>query len=130
MVSLKKKKKKKEKNPAEIEKFPAPGNYKSLHRYLGMVRFYRKLIPPLADIVFPHTKKIKNYPKATTLILNTQELEAFNTIKQKLAEVSTFHYPDSSCTNYHIVSDSSAYAIGTALHQIIDGIPVPIGLIS
>ena len=95
-----------------------------------MVGFYRKLIPHFADIVFPLIEKIKNYPKATTLILNTQELEAFNTLKQKLAEVSTLPYPDSSCTNYHIVSDSSAYAIGAALYLIIHGIPVPIGFFS
>ena len=60
-------------------------------------------------------------------MFNTQELVAFNTTKQKLTEVSTLPYPDSSCINYHIVSDSSVYAIGAALHQIIDGIPVSIG---
>ena len=91
-----------------------------------MVGFYQKLIPHFPDIVFPLTEKIKNNPKATTLIFNTQEFEAFNTIKQKLAEVSTLPYPDSSCTNYHSVLDSSAYAIGVALHQIIDEIPAPI----
>ena len=116
------------KKTAEIKKkfFPDPGNSKSLRRFLGMVGFYRKLIPHFADIVFPLTEKIKNNPKVTTLILNTQELESFNTIKQKFAEVSTLPYPDSSCTNYHIVSDSSAYAIGATLHQIIDGTPVPV----
>ena len=71
---------------------------------LGMVGFYRKLIPHFADIVFPLTEKIKNNPKATTLIFNTQQLESFNTMKQNLAEVSTQPYPDSSCTNYHVVS--------------------------
>ena len=71
-----------ERKTAEIKKNPVLGNSKSLRRFGGMVGFYRKLIAHFADIVFPLLEKNKNNPKAITLTFDTQELEAFDTIKQ------------------------------------------------
>ena len=47
-----------------------------------------------------------------------------------LAKVSALTHPDPVATQYHLVTDSSNYAVGSVLHQIINGDPVPIGFYS
>ena len=40
--------------------------------------------------------------------------------------MSVLTHSDLGATQYHLVTDSSNYAIGAALHQIINGDPVPL----
>ena len=68
------------------------------------------------------TEAIKNNPAAKTLELGPPEKEAFIKIKDILAEVSALTHPDPNATQYHLVTDSSNYAVGSALHQIISAI--------
>ena len=114
----------------ELEQYPAPNDSKSLRRFLGMVGFYRKLIPHFSTIVYPLTELIRLNPKAKSLTLSEGELEAFNDIKTKLSNVSALPHPQPTATNFQLVTDSSQYAVGAALHQMIDGKPVPIGFFS
>ena len=39
-------------------------------------------------------------------------------------------HPQPTCTQYQLVTDSSKYAVGAALHQVINGNPVTIGFFS
>ena len=114
----------------EIGNFPPPNDSKSLRRFLGMIGFYRRLIPRFADIVLPLTEVIKNNPNSKSLQLSDEELKSFSSVKKALAELSALPHPVSSATQYHLVTDSSNFAIGAALHQIIDNEPVPIGFFS
>ena len=57
-------------------------------------------------------------------------MQSFEDIKTKLANVSTLSHPVTNATHYHLVTDSSSYAIGAALHQIQEDNPVPIGFYS
>ena len=114
----------------EISDFSEPTDSKALRRFLGMVGFYRRLVPNFADIVLPLTELIKEQPNAKQLSLNAEEKSAFSRIKTILNELSALPYPTSATTHYQIVTDSSSYAVGAALHQIVDGQPVPIGFFS
>ena len=114
----------------DIKNFPEPTDSKSLRRFLGMINFYRKLIPQAADVLLPLTEAIKHNPAAKTLELGPPEKEAFVKIKDILAEVSTLTHPDPNATQYHLVTDSSNYAVGAALHQMINGESIPIGFYS
>lgn len=115
---------------AEIDNFPQPTDSKSLRRFLGMVGFYRRLIPHFADIVLPLTELIKHNPNAKSLEFSEASITAFEEIKSKLANITALPHPSSNATHYHIVSDSSNYAIGAALHQIQEETPVPFSFFS
>ena len=73
----------------ELNDFPAPKESRSLRRFLGMVGFYRKLIPNFASIVYPLTEKIRLEPKAKSLELNELESKAFSDIKNALVNLAS-----------------------------------------
>lgn len=114
----------------ELKKFPIPKDSKSLRRLLGMVGFYRKLIPNFASIVFPLTELIRLSPNSKSLILNEIQTEAFRGIIETLCNISSLPHPSSNSTEYQLVTDSSQYAVGGALHQMIDGNSCPVGFFS
>lgn len=47
----------------EINEFPEQIHSKSLRRFLGIVNFYRKLAPGVADILLPVTELLKSTHK-------------------------------------------------------------------
>ena len=81
-------------------------------------------------MLLPLTEAIKHNPAAKTLELGPPEKEAFIKIKDILAEVSALTHPDPNATQFHLVTDSSNYAVGAALHQIINAESIPIGFYS
>ena len=71
----------------EIGNIPPPNDSKSLRRFLGMIGFYRRLIPRFANIVPPLTEVIKKNPNSKSLKLSDEELKSFSSIKKALAEL-------------------------------------------
>ena len=114
----------------ELSSFPSPTDSKSLRRFLGMVGFYRRLIPQFATIVLPLTELIKTSPNSKKIDLSPEESEAFKKIKDQLVNITALRHPVSTATQYHLVTDSSQYAVGAALNQIINKEPVPIAFFS
>ena len=114
----------------EITDFPAPQDSKSLRRFLGMVGFYRRIIPHFATTVLPLTELIRVSPNSKRLTFNEEENKAFREIKTILGNISALSHPSSSLTPYQLVTDSSQYAVGAALNQMIKGQPIPIGFYS
>lgn len=94
-----------------------------------MTGFYRKLVPNYTTIVLPLSERMRLDPEAT-FELNEEQTHAFRTIISKLSEITALAHPQSSATECHLVTDSSQYAAGAALHQLIDKKPVPIGFFS
>ena len=115
---------------SDIKSFPVPSNSKSLRRFLGVINFYRRLIPKFADIVYPLTNMIKMCPNSKTLDFSADALASFETIKDSLAKVSALAHPSCEIDGYHLVTDASNYAMGAALHQISNGEVTPIGFFS
>ena len=95
-----------------------------------MVNFYRKLIPKAADVLLPLTEAIKHNPAAKTMELSLAEKQASVTVKDILTKVSALKHPDPEPMQYYLDTDSSNYVVGGALHQIINGYPVPIDFYS
>ena len=94
-----------------------------------MVGFYRKLIPTFSEIVLPLSERMKLSPKGS-LTLDKSERQSFNSIIKELNDTSSFAHPEPNCTNYQLVTGSSNYAVGAALHHIVEGNPIPIGFFS
>lgn len=49
----------------ELKSFPYSKDTKTLHQFLGMIGFYRKLIPNFVEIVLPLTEKMRTATKGS-----------------------------------------------------------------
>ena len=114
----------------ELDEFPQPNDSKSLRRFLGMANFYRKLIPNFSEVIFPLTECIRINPNSKLLHFSEEEINSFSKIKTLLSSITPLSFPDPKQTTFQLVTDSSSYAVGAALHQMIDGEAVPIGFFS
>ena len=114
----------------EIADLPTPPDSAALRRFLGMVGFYRRMVPHFADIVHPLTELIRLHPKTPALPWTETELTAFADIKTALQNACTIRHHLPSCETYHLVTDCSQVAAGAALHQLVEGQPVPVGFFS
>ena len=80
--------------------------------------------------VLPLTECIRLKPNDKNLILTDKELAAFTNLKDLLAATPSLAHPVADVHSYQLVTDSSAYAVGAALHQMVDGQPVPVSFFS
>lgn len=99
-----------------IKKFPKPKNKTELRRFLGMINFYRRNIPHLAEILAPlhdMTNDDMNW--------NENRNNAFEDAKRSLESVTVIAYPSSNLP-FQLKTDASELAIGAVLEQIKDGI--------
>ena len=62
--------------------------------------------------------------------LDESERQSFNSIIKELNDTSSLAHPEPNYTNYQLVTDNCNYAVGAALHQIVEGNPIPIGFFS
>ena len=112
-----------------IRDFPQPNDTKSLRSFFGLLN-YRHLIPNFANIVLPLTELGRLNQKNQSIEMNDEEVSALNEIKDTMCNISSLSHPFPGVHTLHLVTDSSQYAIGAALHQLVDGKPIPIGFFS
>ena len=115
---------------SEISGYPLPQDSHGLRRFLGIVNYYRRLIPHFADLAFPMTELIKAYPKAKVLTWPDEAVTSFENVKQALADSMALPFMSPTNAPLQLVTDASGFAVGAALHQMIDGSPVPITFFS
>ena len=113
-----------------ITTFPFPQDSAALRRFLGMVGYYRRFIPNFAEIVFLLSEKAKNHPRDKSLSWTQPEISAFQDTKEALQNAATLPFSMPNSSYFQLVTDSSQTSIGSALHQMIDGQPVPIDFYS
>ena len=113
----------------ELKSFPYPQDPNALYRFLRIVGFYRKLMPKFSKIVLLLSERMGLSPKGS-FTLDESERQSFNSIIKELDDTFLLAHPEPNCTNYQLVTDSSNYAVGAALHQIVEGNPIPIGFFS
>ena len=102
-----------------IQKLKPPTTVKGCRSFAGMVNFLsifcsnlQKLLKPIYDL----TRKGRSF--------NWQQEQqiAFEEIKHRLKKPPILHLPDDK-GRFHLYSDTSKYATGSALHQIQNGKP-------
>lgn len=113
-----------------IKMFPLPTDTTELRRFIGMINFFRHMIPKFAEIAFHLTELIRFQPKSKELIWNDDAKTSFNNLKQALVSATKLSYPDSSVAEFQMVTDASNFQVGAALYQQIEGKPHPIGFFS
>ena len=98
---------------------------KQVHAFLGIVRYYRKIIKDFAKMAMPVT--LLTHHKVMfewTLAHHT----AFMILKEVIIRAPILHYPDPT-RRYILYTDLSDDECGTQLSQEHDGTPFPVALL-
>lgn len=105
-----------------------PVTQKDVRSFLGMVGYYRRFIPNLAQIAKPlHDATRKSAPR---LVDWTKEREeAFHLIRVSLANLCTLCIP-SSCDSFVLHCDASYQGVGAVLNVCRDGMELPVAFYS
>lgn len=113
-----------------IQNWPLPETSTQLRQFMGMMNFFRQMIPNFANIAVPVTEMLRCNPKSKSLSWSDEQTESFQKLKQSLASCPTLSYPSPLSTEYQLVTDSSSYAVGAALYQMVDCNPSPVSFFS
>ena len=110
-----------------VNDFPVPTSKVSLQRFLGMINYYRRFMPRLADKLHPLHDATKVKGQA---IEGTSECQsAFLAAKSALVTATLLHHPHSNAKT-SITVDASNRAVGGQLEQLLNGIWCPVAFFS
>ena len=109
-----------------IRDFPPPRDAKGISRFVGMVNFYHKFIPRLADIAAPLNALRK---KDVKFMWGKPQQEAFEILKQAIAQAPVLRMADFD-KKFIVQTDASGVALGAVFSQQFDGIRQPIAYAS
>ena len=113
-----------------ISNFNLPETSTEVRRFMGMINFFRHMIPDFANIAYDLTELLRNHPKTKEIPWTEKARTSFNNLKQALATCPTLEFPSPKESKYQLVTDSSNHAAGAALYQMIDNAPHPIAFFS
>lgn len=115
-----------------IRDFPKPDTVEKMRRFLGMVNHYHRCIPRASRLQAPLNKFLINSKKKdkTPITWNSEAEQAFDTIKETLAQVALLAHPASNA-ELRLVCDASDTFVGSVVEQRIkDGPWKPLGFFS
>ena len=113
-----------------ISEYPIPKTSSDLRRFMGMLNFFRTMVPKFSSIAYPITELLRLNPSSKELHWSESAVAAFNDLKRAFLDCPTLSYPSTKSSIYQLVTDSSNYAVGAALYQMIDSNPHPVGFYS
>ena len=100
-----------------IQEFPQPKTVKELRRFLGMLNFYHRFLPRVAQIQAPLNRLLMGPVKGSHPIDWTPEaLQAFIKCKESLCDAALLAHPDCEA-DLALVTDASDSSIGAVLQQ-------------
>lgn len=114
-----------------IRKFEQPKSVKQIQKFVGMVNYYHKYIPRLAELTSPLHTMITNSLKKKVKYLEWKEeaINAFESIKQSFASrVLLNHFNNEA--KLTLTVDASNVAIGGVLQQVYKNISEPLAFFS
>ncbi len=117
-------------NPAKvtaIHNLPTPSSKRELQQFAGMMNFYHRCVPHLAELMQPIYAAMTNTSK--TLQWTTALQEAFCNSKTALAEATLLYHPQDQAPTT-LTTDASDTAIGAVLEQECQGVRRPIAFYS
>ena len=96
-----------------VEQMPPPTTPKEVKQFLGLVQFYRKFVPKLADLARPLTVLTR---KDVEFEWTEVCQQSFDLLKSKILESPILQYPDPN-KSYVLFTDASKYAWSCVLTQ-------------
>lgn len=115
-----------------ITEYPLPKTLKQLQRFLGMINFYHRFIPNLANTLAPlheFVTKLQTQKNKTISSWNKICEESFENARKLLAETTMLFHPSENGTRA-ITTDASGTAVGAVLEQLNNGVWQPIAYFS
>ncbi|GFX36270.1 retrovirus-related Pol polyprotein from transposon 17.6 [Trichonephila clavipes] len=102
--------------------YKQPETVGSLRKFLGLLNFYRRFLPKAAEqqyLLSEFLKGSKGKKDSKPLNWSSEAITTFQRCKQALADAALLAHPSPSAPlALHV--DASDYAIGGALHQVVD----------
>ena len=114
-----------------IVDFPAPTNTEELARYIGMLNFYHRFMPRIADVLAPLTSLLSG-PKTSkkeSIVWTAKEQAAFEASKKALTDAVCLAHPREGAP-LALVTDASDFALGAVVQQYVDGAWQPLAFYS
>ncbi|GFW59948.1 hypothetical protein TNCV_4864031 [Trichonephila clavipes] len=112
--------------------YKQPETVGSLRKFLGLLNFYRRFLPKAAGqqyLLSEFLKGSKGKKDSKPLNWSSEAITAFQRCKQALADAALIAHPSPSAPlALHV--DASNYAIGGALHQVVDSELQPLAFFS
>ncbi|GFV37638.1 retrovirus-related Pol polyprotein from transposon 17.6 [Trichonephila clavipes] len=112
--------------------YKQPETVGSLRKFLGLLNFYRRFLPKAAEqqyLLSEFLKGSKGKKDSKPLNWSSDAITAFQRCKQALADAALLAHPSPSAPlAFHV--DASDYAIGGALHQVVDSELQPLAFFS
>ena len=101
-----------------IVSFPEPQDVKGLRRFLGMINFYHRFLPNIANTQAPLQEVLKGQKKGsqTPVDWTPERKAALKKLKDELADATLLTFPDPSA-QFAVQTDASGSAIGAVLQQ-------------
>ncbi|GFW87505.1 retrovirus-related Pol polyprotein from transposon opus [Trichonephila clavipes] len=109
-----------------------PETVGSLGKFLGLLNFYRRFLTKAAEqqyILSEFLKGSKGKKDSKPLNWSSEAITAFQRCKQALADAALLAHPSPSAP-LALYVDASDYAIGGALHQVVDSELQPLAFFS
>ena len=100
----------------DLRVFPAPSTKQGLQRFLGMLNYYRRFVPKLADVLLPLHAAVSEAGKKKDIKWTNACQDAFSKAKEALASATLLHHP-SPFAGTRLAVDASNSAIGAELSQ-------------
>ncbi|GFV91956.1 transposon Tf2-6 polyprotein [Trichonephila clavipes] len=112
--------------------YKQPETVGSLRKFLGLLNFYRRFLPKAAEqqyLLSEFLKGSKGKKDSKPLNWSSEAITAFQRCKHALADAALLAHPSPSAPlALHV--DASDYAIGGALHQVVDSELQPLAFFS
>ena len=109
-----------------IEKLQPPSTVKGCRSFVGMVNFLSMFFPELQKLlksIYDLTRKVKPF------IWGKEQQDSFDEIKCRLVKPPVLHVSNKT-GRFHLYSDTSKFATGSALYQIQNRKPKLIAYVS
>ena len=112
-----------------IQDMKPPTSQTELKRFLGMVNYYHRFVPHMAQVLKPLNDKLENKAKRKTLTLDDDALQAFDQVKHCLSEATMLVHPHEEAPTC-LITDASDSAVGAVLQQFINNEWKPLAFFS
>ena len=105
---------------ASVEQWPVPGSVAELRSFLGLVNYYRRMIPSFAEVASPLYALFK---KGVVWAWSPACQQSFDTLRKCLVDAPLLAYPEfgPDAGRFILDTDASDVSIGAVLSQVQAG---------
>ena len=111
-----------------IDEFQIPTTVKQVRQFIGLVNYYRRIIPNFSAVAAPLTNLMKKDGR-TKIILDDLAINAFKQLKSIMTSNIIVKLPDPGRV-FYVKTDAGPLAVGGVLSQFHDDIEFPVAYTS